>query len=148
MIYHKIFSHGPYFSFCFYTEPRVVVVVQLLSLVHLFATHGLQHTTLSCPPLLLEFAHTHVCWVCDAIQPPYPLSPPSPLPSIFPSIRVFSSELALRIRWPKLDLQQVLPVNIKGGFLLGLIGLISFQSKGCSRVFSNTTVQIDYDSYY
>ena len=35
----------------------------------------------------------------------------------------------------------VIPINIQDWFLLGLIGLISFQSKGLSRVFSNTTVQ-------
>ena len=35
----------------------------------------------------------------------------------------------------------VLPMNIQGWFPLGLIGLISLQSKGLSRVFSNTTVQ-------
>ena len=35
----------------------------------------------------------------------------------------------------------VLPMNIQDSFPLGLTGLISFQSKGCPRVFSNTTVQ-------
>ena len=35
----------------------------------------------------------------------------------------------------------VLPINIQGWFPLGLTGLISLQSKGLSRVFSNTTVQ-------
>ena len=35
----------------------------------------------------------------------------------------------------------VLPVNIQGGFPLGWTGWISLQSKGLSRVFSNTTVQ-------
>ena len=47
---------------------------------------------------LLEFTQTHVHRVSDAIQPS--LSPLF-LPSIFPSIRVFSNESALRIRWPK-----------------------------------------------
>ena len=50
---------------------------------------------------LLGFAQTHVHWVCHAIQPSHPLSIPSPLPSVLPSIRIFSSESALRIRWPK-----------------------------------------------
>ena len=50
---------------------------------------------------LPEFAQTHVHWVGDAIQPSHPLSSPSPPPSIFPSIRVFSNESALRIRCPK-----------------------------------------------
>ena len=43
----------------------------------------------------------HVHWVGDAIQPSYPLMSPSLPPSIFPSIRVFSNESALHIRWPK-----------------------------------------------
>ena len=65
------------------------------------------------------------------------------LPSIFPSIRVFSSELALHIRWPKywsFSFSISPPVNIQDWFSLGFIGLISL-SKGLSRVFSNTTVQ-------
>jgi len=49
---------------------------------------------------LLELAQTHVHWASDAIQPSHPLSSPSP-PSIFPSIRVFSNESVLHIRWPK-----------------------------------------------
>ena len=91
-------------------------------------------------------------------------------PSIFPSIRVFSNELVLCIRWPKYwsfsfsitpshesmfsqflatgvqsfgasALASVLPMNIQDWFTLGLTGLILLQSKGLSRVFSNTTVQ-------
>ena len=51
---------------------------------------------------LSELAQTDVHRVSDAIQPSHSLSSPLLLlPSIFPSIRVFSSELALRIRWPK-----------------------------------------------
>ena len=50
---------------------------------------------------LLEFAQTHVCWVGDAIQPSHLLLPTLLLPSVFPSIRVFSNESVLRIRWPK-----------------------------------------------
>ena len=49
---------------------------------------------------LLEFAQTHVHWVGDAMQPSRLLLPLL-LPSIFPSIRVFTNESALRIRWPK-----------------------------------------------
>ena len=49
---------------------------------------------------LPEFAQIHVHCIGDAIQPSHPLSSPSP-PSIFPSIRGFSNESALRIRWPK-----------------------------------------------
>ena len=50
---------------------------------------------------LLELAQTHAPRVGDAIQPSHPLSPLLLLPSIFPSIRVFPSESALHIRWPK-----------------------------------------------
>ena len=50
---------------------------------------------------LLEFTHTLVYWISYAIQPSHPLSSPSFLPSIFPSIRVFSNESVLCIRWPK-----------------------------------------------
>ena len=52
------------------------------------------------------------------------------LPSVFPSIRVWVSASA-----------SVLPMNIQNWFPLGWTGWISLQSKGLSRVFSNTTVQ-------
>ena len=50
---------------------------------------------------LLEFTQTHVHQVGDAIQPSHPLSSILLLPSIFPSIRVFSNKSVLYIRWPK-----------------------------------------------
>ena len=50
---------------------------------------------------LLEFAQTHVHQVSDDIQPYHPLSSPLLLSWILHSIRVFSSELALYIMWPK-----------------------------------------------
>ena len=50
---------------------------------------------------LLELAQTHVHGVSDAIQPSHLCHPLLLLPSIFPSIRVFSNESALHIRWPK-----------------------------------------------
>ena len=69
----------------------------------------------------------------------YPLLFP---PSIFPSIRVFSNESVLCIRWPKYWSFSFSPSNEYSGLIsLGLTGLISLQSKGLSRVFSNTTVQ-------
>ena len=52
------------------------------------------------PHRLPEVAQTHVHWVSDAIQPPI-LHHPLLVLSTFPSIRVFSNESALRIRWPK-----------------------------------------------
>ena len=50
---------------------------------------------------LLEFTQTHVHRVSDAIQPSHPLSPLFLLPPIPPSIRVFSNESTLCMRWPK-----------------------------------------------
>ena len=50
---------------------------------------------------LLELTQTHVHRVSDAIQPSHPLSSPSLLPSVFSSLRIFSSESILLIRWPK-----------------------------------------------
>ena len=50
---------------------------------------------------LPEFTQTHVHRVSDVIQPSHPLSSPSPPPYKLFSIRVFSNESVLRIRWPK-----------------------------------------------
>ena len=50
---------------------------------------------------LPEFTQTHVHRVSDAIQPPHPLSSPSPPAPIPPSNRIFSSESTLCMRWPK-----------------------------------------------
>ena len=66
------------------------------------------------------------------------------LPSIFPSIRAFSKESVLCIRWPKYwsFSFSISPSNEYWDcFPLRLTGLISLQSKGLSRVFSSTTVQ-------
>ena len=123
-----------------------VAAVESLSPVWLFVTPWTASTPgfpiLHCLP---ELSQTHVHWVCDAIQPSHPLWSPSPptfnlsqhqglfqwvssLPSSCPSIGASASP-------------SVLPMNIPNWFPLGLTGLISWQSKGLSRVFPNTTVQ-------
>ena len=63
--------------------------------------------------------------------------------SIFPSIRVFSSESVLHIRWPKFwsFSFSIHPSNEYSGLISFRTGWISLQSKGLSRVFSKTTVQ-------
>ena len=64
------------------------------------------------------------------------------LPSIFPSIRVFLNESILHIRWPNywsFSFRSVFPMTIQDWFPLGWTGLISLQSKGLSRVFSNNS---------
>ena len=66
------------------------------------------------------------------------------LPSILGSIKVFSNESVFHIRWPKFGISasaSVLPMNIQDWFPLGWMGLISLQSKGLWRVFSNTEVK-------
>ena len=66
------------------------------------------------------------------------------LPSVFPSIRVFSNEPMLCIKWPKhwTFSFNISPSNeYSGPISLGWTGWIALQSKGLSKVFSNTTVQ-------
>ena len=98
---------------------------------------------LPCPSLSPELLQTCVHRVGDAIQLSHPLSsfllPPSPSSTI----RIFSSELVLCIRWPKYwSLSLIIsPFSEYLGLIsLGWTGWISLQSKGLSRVFSTTTV--------
>ena len=66
------------------------------------------------------------------------------LPSILPSIKVFSNESTRCMRWPKywsFSFNILLPMNTQDWSPLGWTGWISLQSKGLSRVFSNTTLQ-------
>ena len=86
---------------------------------------------------LLEPVQIHVHPVGDAIQPSHPLSSPSP-PAL--SIRVFSNESGGQSIEVSAS-ASVLPMNIQDWSPLGWTGWISLQSKGLSRVFSNTTVQ-------
>ena len=65
--------------------------------------HELQHTRLPCPHQLLESTQTHVHRVSDASNHLILCRPILLLPSVFPSIRVSSSESALHIRWPNGD---------------------------------------------
>ena len=88
--------------------------------------HELQHTSLPCP------------------SPSHALSSLLLLSSIFPCIRLFSNKSALHIRRPKywsFSLSISPFMNIQDWFPSGMTDLISLQSKGLSRVFSNTTVQ-------
>ena len=96
------------------------------------------------PHYLPEFAWVHVLWIGDLIQPSHLLLPRSPFPSILPSLRVFTNELAVWVRWPKFIASvsaSVLPISIQGSFSLGLTGLIGLMSKGLSRVFSSTIIR-------
>ena len=77
----------------------ICIVVVFQSLSHFWLFDPVECSTPSFPVLhyLPELAQTPVHWVSDAIQPSHHLSPLLLLPSIFPSTRVFSNELALRI---------------------------------------------------
>ena len=66
---------------------------------------------------LLELTQTHAHRVGDAIQPSHPLSSPSPPAFNHPSIKVFSSELVLRIRWPKYWSFSISPSNEYSGLI-------------------------------
>ena len=101
----------------------------------------MQHARLSCIYLSPGVCWNSCPWVSDAIQSSHPMSPPSPL------ALNLSQHLGL-FQWVGSWYQSigasasvsVLPMNIQDWFPLGLAGLISFLSKGLSRVFFNTTV--------
>ena len=123
----------------------MIVVVQSFSHVWLFVTPW----TAACQAFLsftifrslLKFMSINLVMPSNHLIPYHPLLLE---PSIFPRIRVFSNELVLCIKWPKIEASvsaSVFPVNIQGWFPLGLTGLISLPSKGLSRVFFSTTVQ-------
>ena len=116
-----------------------------LSPVSLCDPHGLQHACLPCPslsPVICSNSCPLSLWCHPTISSS--VVPFSSCPQeegsirVFPSIRVFSNESALRFKW--LMYWSFSIRNIQGWYPLGLTGWISLPSKGLSRVFSNTTV--------
>ena len=103
--------------------------------------NGLQHTRLPCPsPPPGAYSNSSAMPSNHLIL----CRPLLLLPSIFPSIRVFSNESALPISGQSIGASasaSILPMNIQTWFPLGLTGLISLLSKGLSRVFSWTSVR-------
>ena len=85
---------------------------------------------------LPESTQAHVHCVSDAIQPSHPLLSPSP-----PALSLSQHQGLFQGVSSSYQVASVLPLNIQDWFPLGLTGWISLQSKGLSRVFSNTTVQ-------
>ena len=94
---------------------------------------------------LLEFSQTHVHQVGDAIQPSHPLSspsPPAPNPSQHQSLFPMSQLFAWGGQSTGVSaLASFLPKKSQGWSPSEWTGWISLQSKGLSRVFSNTAVQ-------
>ena len=83
-----------------------------MKILTISSIQSLSHVWLFVPPWIAghqaflsittpQLTQTHVYWVSNAVKPSHLLSSPSLLPSIFPSIRVFSNESVLCIRWPK-----------------------------------------------
>ena len=107
--------------------------------------HKLQQARLPCPSLALRVC-TNSCpltqWchqtISSSIIPFSSCLQSFPASGSFPMSQFFASG-GLRIGAPALA--SVLPMNIQGWFPLGLTGLMSLQSKGLLRVFSNSTVQ-------
>ena len=129
------------------TSPSTLSSVQLLSHVRLFVTPwtAAHHASLSItnPQSLLKLMSIESVMPSNHLILCHPLLL---LPSVFPSIKVFSIESVLCITCPRnwsfnSALASMLPINIQGWFPLRLTGLISLQSKGLSRLFCNTRVQ-------
>ena len=101
------FSRQEYWTFCYlsYVYFFFLRFYELLLFSHSVVSNSLlpMDCSMPCFPVLhylLEFAQTHIHWVSDAIQLSH-LSPPSVLALELSSIRVFSNESTLCIRWPK-----------------------------------------------
>ena len=120
-----------------------IIVVQSLSPVRLFVTPW----TASCQASLsfTNFQSLLKVISIESIMPSKHLIFCRPfllLPLILSSVRVFSNESALLIRWPKYWSFSISPPREYSGLIsLELIGLISLRSKGLLRVFSSTTVE-------
>ena len=105
--------------------------------------HGLQCARLPCPsptPGACSNSCPSSWWCRSTIS--ILCHPLLFLLSIFPSTRVFSNKSILHIRWPNywsFSFRSVFPMTIQDWFPLGWTGLISLQSKGLSRVFSNNS---------
>ena len=119
--------------------------VQSLSRIQLFASPWMQHARLLCPPLspgsLLKLMSVELVILSDHLILCQPLLL---LPQSFPVSGSFSVSRLFLSSGPSIGASasaSVLPLNIQGWFHFGLTDLISLQSKGLSRVFSNTTVQ-------
>ena len=119
--------------------------VQSFSCVWLFATPWiLAHQ--ACLSITLSWSSLKLTSIESVMPSKHLILCHSPLlqPSIFPSIRVFSNESALHIRGESIRVSastSVPPMNTQDWSPLGWTGWISLQSKGLSRVFSNTTIQ-------
>ena len=110
-----------------------------------FRPHALQHTRLPCPPLSLGACRNScpLSWWCHPTISSCVIPFSSYLQS-FPASESFLVSQLFTLGGQSIGASasaSVLPMNIQDWFPLGLTGLISLQSKGLSKVFSNITVQ-------
>ena len=120
------------------------IVIQWLSHVWLFATPWTASYQDSCPSPSPR-ACSNSCPLSQRCHPTISSSvtPFSSCPQSFPALESFPVSQLFTSGCHSVRASasaSVLPMYIHGWFLLGLTGLISLQSKGCSRVFSSTTV--------
>ena len=119
--------------------------IQLLSRVPLFATPWMQHTRPPCPsptPGVYANSCPSSWWCRPAIS--FSVIPFFSLPQSFPASGSF--QMSQHFAWGGQSIgvsasTPVLPMNTQDRSPLEWTGWTSLQSKGCSRVFSNTTVQ-------
>ena len=100
------------------SQQHLFVVVQLLSSVRLLRSHGLQHVRLPCPSLSPGVCTNSVS--IESVMPSNHLTLCHPLlllPSVFPSIRVFSNESALCITQPKYQSFSISPSSEYPGLI-------------------------------
>ena len=141
---HQLCSSQHPMQLCFHTSQ----FIQSLTRVRIFATPSsaarqaslsITNSRSSLKPMSIEsvMPSNHLILCRPLLLPP----------SILPSIRVFSNESVLCIRWPRVKRKHqfflffFLAFYNQDLFPLGCICWISLSSKGCSRVFSNTIVQ-------
>ena len=155
---NSLWPHGSCTTWCFSeVVPWVVIWVYVIEMIGWFSSvQSLSHVWLFATPWTT--ARQASLSITNSQSPPKPMSiesvmPPSHLtlchpllllPSIFPSIRVFSNESVFAWGGQSTGLSavaSVLPVNTQDWCPLGWTDWISLPSKGLSRVFSNTTVQ-------
>ena len=121
------------------------VVVQPLSHTNSLWPYGLQHARHHCPSLS-PWICSNSCWLSQWCHPTI-LSSVIPFTSCLQSFPASGSFLMSRLfasggqSTGASVYSSVLPMNIQDWFLLGLTGLISLQSRGLLRIFSNSTVQ-------
>ena len=127
-------------------EDHTVLLFSCSVMFNFMQPHGLHAAHQASLPFTISWS-LHKLMSIESVMPSNHLILCHPLfllPSIFPSIRVFSNELALCIRWPKywsFSFKISPTSNTQDWSPLRWTGWISLQSKGLSRVFSNTTVQ-------